>query len=114
MEELIGRITGAAGIDAVTAKKCVGTILGFLQAEGPKKEVEQVMSATPGAAELAGSGGYAGGGLMGLAGQLGDAGLDMEQMQTVGREVLAFARQKAGEDVVGEIVGSVPGLGQFA
>ena len=113
MEELIGRITSAAGIDAETAKKSVAAILGFLKAEGPAKEVDQVMAAVPGAAQ-AGEGSFAGGGLMGLAGQLGDAGLDMGQMQTVGREVLAFAREKAGEDVVGEIVGATPGLGQFA
>lgn len=114
MDELIGRITGATGIDAGAAKTCVAAILGFLRAEGPQKEVGQVLAAMPGATELAESGAFNGGGLMGLGGQLGEAGLDMDQMQTVGREVLGFAREKAGEDVVGEIVGAVPGLGQFA
>jgi hypothetical protein len=37
----------------------------------------------------------------------------MSQMQSVTREVIAYAREKAGEDAVGEIVGSIPGLGQF-
>jgi len=41
------------------------------------------------------------------------AGLSMGQVQAVTRETIAFAREKAGEDVVGEIVGSIPGLGQF-
>jgi hypothetical protein len=41
------------------------------------------------------------------------AGLDMGQVQTVTKEVIAYAREKAGEDTVGEIVGSIPGLGQF-
>jgi hypothetical protein len=34
-------------------------------------------------------------------------------MQGVTRELIAFAREKAGEDAVGEIVGSIPGLSQF-
>jgi len=41
------------------------------------------------------------------------AGLSMEQMQSVTRELIAHARETAGEDTVGEIVGSIPGLGQF-
>jgi hypothetical protein len=31
----------------------------------------------------------------------------------VTREIIAHAREKAGDDTVGEIVGSIPGLGQF-
>jgi hypothetical protein len=34
-------------------------------------------------------------------------------MQGVTRELIAYAREKVGEDAVGEIVGSIPGLGQF-
>jgi hypothetical protein len=41
------------------------------------------------------------------------AGLSMEQIQGVTRQTIAFAREKAGEDVVGEIVGAIPGLSQF-
>ena len=40
-------------------------------------------------------------------------GLSMGQVQAVTRETIAFAREKAGEDVIGEIVGEIPGLGQF-
>ena len=41
------------------------------------------------------------------------AGLSMDQMQGVTREIIAYSRERAGEDAVGEIVGSIPGLGQF-
>jgi hypothetical protein len=41
------------------------------------------------------------------------AGLDMGQVQAVTRDIIAYAREKAGEDAVGEIVGSIPGLSQF-
>ena len=34
----------------------------------------------------------------------------MGQVQGVTREVIAYAREKAGEDAIGEIVGAIPGL----
>jgi hypothetical protein len=37
----------------------------------------------------------------------------MGQIQGVTRETIAYAREKAGEDVVGQIVGAIPGLDQF-
>ena len=40
-----------------------------------------------------------GGGLMGLASQLSSAGLGMMEMQTVGKELFAFAREPAHEPV---------------
>ena len=41
------------------------------------------------------------------------AGLGMNQMQAVTHEIIDFAREKLGEEAVGEIVGSIPGIGQF-
>src|SRR5918995_227739 len=41
------------------------------------------------------------------------ANIGVDQMQGVTRELIAYAREKAGEDAVGEIVSSIPGLGQF-
>ena len=40
------------------------------------------------------------------------AGLSMGQVQSVTRETIAYAREKIGDDAVGEIVGAVPGLSQ--
>ena len=53
------------------------------------------------------------GGIMGVGTKLMAAGL--EHGSDAGRhpEIIAFAREKAGEDAVGEIVGAIPGLGQF-
>jgi hypothetical protein len=31
----------------------------------------------------------------------------------VTRETIAYTREKAGEDAIGEIVGAIPGLSQF-
>lgn len=120
MEELIARIATEAGIEPETAEKAVEAILGFLSKEGPQADVNALFAAMPGAAEAA-AGGAAGGGvlatigggLMGLAGQLSSLGLGMGQMQTIGRQVFAYAREKAGDEAVGQVVAAIPGLGQF-
>jgi len=53
------------------------------------------------------------GGVMGAGMAMMGAGLSMGQVQDVTRQFIAFAREKVGEDVVGEIVGAIPGLSQF-
>ena len=66
--------------------------------------------------EGGGSGGFAsmmGMGAMGALSELTSAGLSMNQVQVVTKEVIDYARAKAGEDVVGQIVGSIPGLDAF-
>jgi hypothetical protein len=123
MEDLIDRIAADAGVEPGIAKKAVGMILLFLRKEGPKDEIHALFAAVPGAAEAAdaaanenGAGaitGAMGGGLMGLASQLTGLGLGMGEMQIFGREVFAYMREKAGDELVGEIVSAIPGLGQF-
>jgi hypothetical protein len=48
-----------------------------------------------------------------LGQKLMSAGVPMGQMQPLGRELFAYGREKAGEDTMGAIMGSIPGLGQF-
>jgi hypothetical protein len=126
MEELIQRVSAAAGIDSTLAAKVIGIILAFLDKEGPSEQVAEIKAKMPGSQALidqtasdSGDGTPVGGlmglggGLVGLAGKLTDAGLGMSQMQGVGKEIFAYARAKAGEDTVGEVVAAIPGLGQF-
>ena len=126
MDELIARVTKATGLDATTAQKAIGIILAVLKKEGPPAEVNQLLAAMPGAEQVvaqSGDGGpgaiagglmgMMGGGVMALGSQLMSAGVSMGQMQPLGRELFAYGREKAGEDVMGPIVGSIPGLGQF-
>ncbi|MDO9443351.1 MAG: DUF2267 domain-containing protein [Beijerinckiaceae bacterium] len=127
MQDIIDRIATAAGIDPDTAAKAIGIILGFLQKEGPSEQVGQLIGSIPGASELVaahadeGGGGIGGlmgmmgggGGLMALAGKLTGIGLGMGEMQSVGKELFQVGRETAGEDTVGEIAGSIPGLSQF-
>jgi hypothetical protein len=118
MDELIGRLIANVGIDRLVAEKAVGIILDFLKKEGPADKVQALIDKLPGAEALLaaqgdGGGMFSMGGLMGAGTKMMSAGLSMGQVQSVTREVIGFAREKAGEDAIGEIVGAIPGLSQF-
>ena len=118
MDELIGRLVADIGIDRATAEKAVGIILDFLVKEGPADKVLPLLAKLPGAEVLMqkaaseGGGGLMGG-VMGAGMRMMSAGLSMGQVQSITRAVIAYAREKAGEDAVGEIVAAIPGLAQF-
>ena len=125
MEELIARVTQKTGLDAATAHEGDRHHPGLPAKGRPAERGQPALAAMPGAEEViaqAGDGGPAGswaahglmgGGVMALGGQLMGAGVSMGQMQPLGRELFAYGREKAGEDVMGPIVGSIPGLSQF-
>jgi hypothetical protein len=126
MEDLLTRVTQKTGLDAATAQKAIGIILAFLKKEGPPDAVGQLFAAMPGAEDVvaqSGDGGpgglmggfmgMMGGGVMALGTQLMSAGVPMGQMEPLGRELFNYGREKAGEDTMGAIVGSIPGLSQF-
>ncbi len=123
MDELIARLVADVGIDRATAEKAVGIILQFLVKEGPADKVQPLLAKLPGAEAVMqraaienDSGGMmagAMGGVMGAGMRMMSAGLSMGQVQSVTRAVIAYTREKAGEDAVGEIVAAIPGLAQF-
>jgi hypothetical protein len=117
MDELLDRLVGKVGVDRAVAEKAVGIILAFLLKEGPSDKVQALINQMPGAdaamQAAATEGGFGMGGIMGVGSKLMAAGLGMDQMQVATREIIGYAREKIGEDAVGEIVGSIPGLGQF-
>jgi hypothetical protein len=126
MEDLIARIAAAAGVEPEIAKKSVEMILAFLRKEGPQAEVDALFAAVPGAAEAADAGsresgggplngliGAMGGGIVGLAGRLTSLGLGIGEMRTIGRQVFAYVREKAGDELVGQVAAAIPGLAQF-
>ncbi|OAP40773.1 hypothetical protein AU381_02410 [Sinorhizobium glycinis] len=129
MSELVTRVAENVGIETATAEKAVGMILGFLQREAAEGPVAQMIESIPGAAELVaqyngegGNGGgllgglltaIGGGGVMALGQQLMSQGLGMGEITGLARETIAYAKEKAGDEVVDEVVASVPGLSQF-
>jgi len=117
MDELLDRLVAKVGVDRGVAEKAIGIILAFLLKEGPSDKVQALINHMPGAEAVlqaaTSEGGFGMGGIMGVGTKLMAAGLGMDQMQGVTREIIAYARDQAGEDAVGEIVGSIPCLGQF-
>lgn len=119
MDELIARLVANTGVEPDAARKSIGIILDFLQSEGPADKVQALIAKIPGAdaavasAQAESGGGFAMGGLMGAGQRLMGAGLDMGQVQSVTKELVAHARETLGEEEVGEIVASIPGLSGF-
>jgi hypothetical protein len=120
MDELVGRIVSNVGIERPVAERAVGVILDFLHTEGPADKVEALLGRLPGAAEAiaaarAEGGGLFGGmgGIMGVGSRLMSAGLGMGEIQGVTHELIAYAREKAGDEDLNGIVDAIPGLSQF-
>jgi len=119
MEELVARLVANVGVERGAAEKAVGIILDFLRKEGPPDKAQALIDRLPGAEALlakqseGGGGMFSMGGIMGAGTKMMAAGLSMSQVQAVTRETIAYAREKIGEDAVGEIVGAIPGLSQF-
>jgi hypothetical protein len=135
MQNLIARVAAATDLNPDTARQAVGLVVDFIKREAPQDAIEKLLANAPalnaivasthGSAGGEGMGGtlkglmgvaagaMGGGGLMALGASLMGLGLDMGQIQTVGKEVLGYARETAGDDVVGEIAGAIPGLSQY-
>ena len=137
MENLIARVATAADLSPDVARKAVALSGDFIQREAPEGAVKELFKKAPAFPAIIASstqtggegmgvglkglmgvssgamGGGGGGGLMALGSELLSLGLGMEQIQTVGKEVFAYARETAGDQVVGEISASIPGLSQF-
>jgi hypothetical protein len=134
MDNLIARVATAANLSPEVARKAVALIVDFVEREGSEDAVKDlfdkapalqaiVASSTPTGGEGMGfslkglmgiaAGVKGGGSLIALGGQLIGLGLSMDQIQTVGKEVFAYAREVAGDQTVGEIAASIPGMSQF-
>jgi hypothetical protein len=126
MHELLTRVIAATGLDEMRAEAAVGIVLSLIRGEGDRQKVDELFALLPGAQALADkhAGARSGGGLAGLmggvlggplaaVGKLQAAGLSMDEINVLGRELLGFAREKAGEPLVDEVAGSIPGLSRY-
>lgn len=129
MNPIVTQIADRVGIAPDVAEKAVGMMLGFLQREADDGPVARMIEAIPGGAELVAqfngegkSGGLlggllsaiGGGGIMGLGQQLMSQGLGMGEISALAKQTIAIAREHAGDEVVDQVIASVPGLSQFA
>ncbi len=134
METLIARVAAATDATPDAARKAVALVLDFITREAPDDAVDQLFAKAPALKAIVasgtktggegmgrtvrglmgtGAGAMGGGGLMALGGDLMALGLGMTQMHAVGKEVFDYARETAGDDVLGEISAAIPGLSQF-
>lgn len=118
MDELIERIERRAGVEPDTARKSIAAILTYLDRNAPKGRMAELYAAVPEAEGLVtkrrgGIFSAFSGGLMGIYSQLTSAGFTVEQMQMAGEEVVAYAREKAGDAVVDDLIESTPGVRQL-
>ncbi len=135
MDNLIAQVAAAAGATPETARQAVAKIVDFLKREAPESAMDELMAKAPALNAIAASahgatggegmggvlrglmgtaaGAMGGGGLMALGSDLMGLGLGMDQIQAVGKTVFAYAREAAGDEVMGEISAAIPGLSQF-
>ena len=130
MDNLIARVATAANTSPEIARKAVALIGDFIQREAPEEAVRDLFDKAPAFPAIIASststggegmggglkglmgvaaGAMGGGGLMALGSELMGLGLGMDQIQTAGKEVFAYAREVAGDQTVGEIAASIPG-----
>ncbi len=132
MEQIIATIAEKIGIDTAMATKAVGIILNLVDSSVSDDVKEKLYSVLPDAKAMAETGGEeSGGGLMGMASglfggggggamgamaamsKLSDVGLDTNQITDMGKSLMASVGEAGGEELVGEIVSSIPGLDKF-
>ena len=119
MDELVGRIAANVGISRPVAEKAVGIILEFLAREAPPETTGALLDRLPGsqaaidtAREEGGAFGALGG-IMGVGTRLMGAGLSMPEIQGITREIIAYAREQAGDEAVNRFMDAIPALRQF-
>jgi len=118
MDELIQKVVEKSGITTNQAEQAVGTVFGLLKAQASAEDAQEIMAALPGAQQLAEQYGTSkkgvlamlSGTVMGAFAKLTALGLSADQIEIMGREVLAYTEDRLGKEKVDEIIASIPGL----
>ena len=134
MDNLVARVAEASNTSPEVARQATAAIVDFIKREAPSDAVATLLAKAPALNAIAasshstggegfgatlkglmgaGAGAMGGGGLMELGGKLMGLGLGMDQIQAAGKAVFDYAREHAGDGVVGEIAAGIPGLSQF-
>jgi len=129
MDDLIGRLVANSGVDWTAAEEAVGIVAQFLLQEEPCATDRALIQYMPGqdAAMSASPPRSRSPGMLdarlfdartldasiGVSVPVTSAGPGFGERRGAAREPMSFARDNAGEDAVGLVVGAIPGLGQF-
>ena len=126
MQDLIARLQQKVGLSEEAARQAVMVVVEFIANEAPDEDMDALEAAIPGVKALAATlpqdvtvpagtrhfGGMAR--LMMVADRMMAAGMTMPQVLDATREIVAYARERAGAELVERIVVAVPGLRQVA
>ena len=136
MEELIKQLTDKLGVDSSIASAATGKAMAMIKDQAGGDLFSQISGAIPGAEEAAqagaeetgeaagGGGGMLGslasmassalggsaGDALGMASKLSDAGLEASQMGGFAETIIAFLKDKVGDEILDQILAKVPML----
>jgi hypothetical protein len=133
MQDFIKMVVDNLGTDEKTARSATGGLLGLIQKHADKSDADELMGKLPGAADLLKEAAGGGGGLLGgIASQLGSAiggsagsalsvagvlkgsGLDSGMIGQFVTLFFNFAKQKAGQELIGRLLSKIPDLAKLA
>lgn len=136
IEDLVFKVADKIGLSPDQARTGLSAALGLIEKHGEPEKVSELFKAIPGASTLAASGAAMtaakSGGLMGglMRGAGGSSGAAMADAMAVGQKLakagvttsdmqallpiaMAFVHEKAGKDLLREVLASIPGIGRF-
>ncbi len=134
IDELIGRAAGATGLNPDQARAGLAAALSLINKHGDDGKTGALFNAIPGSQDLAQegdamtaqkSGGLLGGLMRGAGGEGGAAmsdamavgqklakqGVTLADMQNILPVAMEFVREKTGQDLLHDVLGSIPGIG---
>jgi hypothetical protein len=106
----------------VWPRRAAGIVLDFLVKDGPADKVQpllaklrEAVSFLTNSTSARGAGFMDGmlGGIMGAGMRMMSAGPSMSEAQSAACTMLTYAREKAGDEVIGEVGAEIPGLARF-
>ncbi len=136
IEELVFKVADKIGLSPDQARTGLSAALGLIEKHGEPGKVAELFKAIPGASVLAASGAAMtaakSGGLMGglMRGAGGSSGAAMADAMAVGQKLakagvttsdmqallpiaMTFVHEKAGSDLLRDVLASIPGIGRF-
>jgi hypothetical protein len=132
IEDLVEQAAAKAGLSPDQTRTALSAALSLIRKHGDPDKVGALLAAIPGAADLAQKGealSQTGGGLMsGLlkgvgGGAMSDAmamgprlareGVTTSDMQTILPVAMAFVRDRTGQDLLRDVLASIPGIGKL-
>lgn len=133
MQDFIKMVVDNLGTSEETARSATGGLLGLIQQHADKGDAAELLGKLPGAADLLKETSGGGGGLLGgiasklgsavggsagtalgVAGVLKGSGLDSGMFGQFVSMFFDFAKQKAGQELIGRMLSKVPDLAKLA